>query len=399
MLSKPCQKNIFKKVLKTIDNDCYNVIFAQNIFMRVGLTFNIKKEAAVELVDAQSNGTEVKRFFDNNLVENYSHRLSDKYAEWDDAETIAAVKSAIEKAGHEVVLIEADETAFDKLKSERPDIVFNMAEGYGGSARESYIPAMLEMLGIPYTASDAVTIGICHDKSRCKEILAYYNIPTPSFFITDSVINGSPKVKFPVFVKPLHEGSSKGIYNSCLVKNKTELNHEITRIRNDYKQPALVENFLEGKEFTVAVLGNAEKTRVLPIVEINLSCVPEGFNPIYSYEVKWFFDTRENKLDIFTCPAQISAKLHKKIEKICLNAFKALRIKDWARLDVRCDKENNPYIIEVNPLPGILPNPDDNSCFPKAAREIGIDYNTLIQSVLNMAIKRYNIRTSRKKAV
>jgi D-alanine-D-alanine ligase len=371
--------------------------------MRVGLTFNIKKEIAVEFadtqVDAQSNGSEVKKFFDNNLVENYSWRLSDKYAEWDDAETINAVRDAIEKTGHEVILIEADETAFDKLKSERPDIVFNMAEGYGGSSRESYIPAMLEMLGIPYTASDAVTIGICHDKSRCKEILTYYKIPTPSFFITDAVVNGYPKVKFPGFVKPLHEGSSKGIYNSCLVKNKAELNREITRIKNDYNQPSLIEDFLEGREFTVAVLGNGEKTRVLPIVEINLSCVPEGFNPIYSYEVKWFFDTRENKLDIFTCPAQISSKLRKKIEKICLDAFKALRINDWARIDVRCDKENNPYIIEVNPLPGILPNPDDNSCFPKAAREVGIDYDTLIQTVLNMAIKRYNIRIKRKKAV
>jgi len=367
--------------------------------MRVGLTFNIKKEAAVQVVDEQTNGNEVKRFFDNNLIQNYSHRLSDKYAEWDDAETIDAVKTAIENAGHEVVPIEADEDAFDKLKSERPDVVFNMAEGYGGSSRESYIPAMLEMLGIPYTASDAVTIGICHDKSRCKEILSYYNIPTPSFFITDSVVNGCPKVKFPSFVKPLHEGSSKGIYNSSLVKNKAELNREVTRIKNDYNQPSLIEDFLEGKEFTVAVLGNGEKTRVLPIVEINLSCVPEGFNPIYSYEVKWFFDTRENKLDIFTCPAKISAKLRKKIEKICLDAFKALRIKDWARFDVRCDKEDNPYIIEVNPLPGILPNPDDNSCFPKAAREVGIDYDTLIQTVLGMAIKRYNIRTNRKKAV
>ncbi len=367
--------------------------------MRVGLTFNVKKETAAEFVDAQSNGSEIKRFFDNNLVQNYSHRLSDKYAEWDDAETIDAVRAAISKAGHEVVLIEADESAFDKLKSERPDIVFNMAEGYGGSARESYIPAMLEMLGIPYTASDPITIGICHDKSRCKEILTHYNIPTPRFFITGSPVSRNSKIKLPAFVKPLHEGSSKGIYNSCVVKSRPGLNREIERISNDYSQPSLIEDYLEGREFTVALLGNGEKTRVLPIVEINLSCVPEGFNAIYSYEVKWFFDTRENKLDIFTCPAKISAKLRKKIEKICLDAFKALRIRDWARFDVRCDKENNPYIIEVNPLPGILPNPDDNSCFPKAARAVGIDYDNLIQTVLNLAVRRYNLRIQRKRAV
>jgi D-alanine-D-alanine ligase len=371
------------------------MLYLHKIFMRVGLTFNVKKETAVELVDAQSNGREIKRFFDNNLVQNYSHRLSDKYAEWDDADTINAVKSAIEKAGHDVILIEADEFAYEKFKSERPDIVFNMAEGYGGSARESYIPAMLEMLGIPYTASDPVAIGICHDKSRCKEVLSYYNIPTPSFCITGSAVNGYPKVKFPSFVKPLHEGSSKGIYNSSLVRTKTELNREILRIKHDYNQPSLIEDFLEGKEFTVAVLGNGEKTKVLPIVEINLSCVPDDFNPVYSYEVKWFFDTRENKLDIFTCPAEISTKLRKRIEKICLDTFKVLRIKDWARIDVRCDRNENPYIIEVNPLPGILPNPDDNSCFPKAAREAGMGYDKLIQTVLNLAIQRYNLKKNR----
>jgi D-alanine-D-alanine ligase len=360
--------------------------------MRVGFTYNIKKEISSEVIEKTSQHLHQKNLIDDNLMQNYSHRLSDQFAEWDDEETINAVKNAIEIAGHEVILIEADENAFEKLKTERPDIVFNMAEGHGGSARESYIPSILEMLEIPYTASDPITIGICHDKSRCKEILSFYKVPTPEFFITDSTLNGYPKVKYPVFVKPLHEGSSKGIYNSCVAKNRNELNSEITRIKHDYNQPSIIEDFLEGKEFTVAVIGNGENTTVLPIVEINLSCAPEGFNKIYSYEVKWFFDTRENKLDIFTCPAEISEKLTKKIEKIVVDAYKALRIRDWARFDVRCDSKENPYIIEVNPLPGILPNPDDNSCFPKAARAVGVDYDTLIQKILNLAIERYNLK-------
>lgn len=360
--------------------------------MRVGLTYNIKKEISSEVIEKTSQHLHQQNVVDENLIQNYSHRLSDKYAEWDDEETINSVRNAIEKAGHDVILIEADEHAYEILKFERPDIVFNMAEGHGGSARESYIPSMLELLGIPYTASDPITIGICHDKSRCKEILSYYKIPTPEFFITDCIVNGYPKAKFPAFVKPLHEGSSKGIYNSCVVQNREELNREITRIKKDYDQPSIVEDFLEGKEFTVAVIGNGKNATVLPIVEINLACVPEGFNKIYSYEVKWFFDTRENKLDIFTCPAEISEDLTKKIEKLVLDAYNALRIRDWARFDVRCDRDNNPYIIEVNPLPGILPNPDDNSCFPKAARVVGIDYDNLIQKVLNMAIKRYNLK-------
>lgn len=359
--------------------------------MKVGFTYNIKKEIEHETVQSEIEQNNRQKFIDRNLVENYSNRLSDAYAEWDDEETISAVEQAIKKAGHEVIRIEADENAFEKLKSIRPDIVFNMAEGLSGPSRESFIPAILEMLNIPYTASGPIAIGNCHDKSLCKEILAFYDIPTPSFFINDSIVNGYPKVKYPSFVKPLHEGSSKGIYNSSLVNDREHLNREITRIKRDYNQHSIIEDFLDGREFTVALLGNGENVQVLPVIEINLDCLPKNFPKIYSYEVKWFFDTRENKLDIFTCPASISEKLKNKIEKICKDAYRALRIKDWARIDVRCDLKENPYIIEVNPLPGVLPNPEDNSCFPKAARAVGMDYDTLIQSVLNLAIERYGL--------
>jgi len=357
--------------------------------LRIGFTYNVKKEIEHETI--VSNVRSNEKFIDNNLIENYSHRISDVYAEWDDEETISAVENAIIKAGHDVIRIEADDFAFEKIKSIRPDIVFNMAEGYGGASRESHIPFILEMLNIPYTASDPITIGNCHDKSRCKEILSYYNIPTPSFFITDYIVNGYPKVKFPAFVKPLHEGSSKGIYNSSLVNTRNELNKEITRIKENYNQPSIIEDFLDGREFTAALLGNGKNVRILPIVEINLECLPQNFPKIYSYEVKWFFDTRENKLDIFSCPANISDKLKKHIEEICINAYRVMRIRDWARMDVRCGRDGNPYIIEINPLPGVLPDPDDNSCFPKAAREVGMDYDTLIQTVLKLAIERYNL--------
>jgi len=282
--------------------------------LKVGFTYNIKKEVQQEeLAQKTSNG----KFIDSNLILNYSHRISDVYAEWDDEETISAVENAIAKAGHDVIRIEADDNVYDKLRTARPDIVFNMAEGIGGASRESHVPSILEMLNIPYTASDPITIGNCHDKSRCKEILSYHNIPTPSFFITENMVNGSPKVKYPAFVKPLHEGSSKGIYNSSLVKDRDSLNQEITRIKETYHQPSIIEDYLTGREFTVALLGNGENVQVLPIVEINLDCLPGDFPKIYSYEVKWFFDTRENKLDIFTCPARISEKLKDRIGQIC----------------------------------------------------------------------------------
>jgi len=362
--------------------------------LKVGLTFNIKKEndtlvfSRKEKIDSKNN---ISRYLNENILEKYPERVDDTFAEWDSEETITAVKSAIESDGHEVLMIEGDKDAFEKLKVLSPEIVFNVAEGMNGLSRESQIPSMLEMLGIPFTGSDSITTGICHDKSRCKEILSYYGIPTPKFIIADAIHKIDDKISFPKFVKPLHEGSSKGIYNSSLVNNSAELRNEILRIKESYKQPSLIEDYLEGKEFTVAMMGNGENVRVLPLVEINLDSVPEDFNKIYSYEVKWFFDTRENMLDIFRCPAEIDDNLVRQIEETCLAAYRALRIRDWARIDVRLDKNNVPNIVEVNPLPGILPDPADNSCFPKAARHAGMDYDTLINTVLNEAVKRTNL--------
>lgn len=364
--------------------------------MRVSLTFNIKKENEniLSAIKEPSPERDFRKYLNENLVRNYPERLDDTFAEWDSEETITAVKSALEAGGHEVSLIEADKDAYEKLKIINPEFVFNVAEGIGGSSRESQIPSMLEMLDIPFTGSDSVTIGICHDKSRCKEILSYYNIPNSKFFITDAIHRIDEKITFPKFVKPLHEGSSKGIYNSSVVNNSAELRNEIVRIKECYNQPSIVEDFLEGKEFTVAMLGNGDNVKVLPVVEINLDTVPEGFNKIYSYEVKWFFDTRENKLDIFRCPADVEPKLYKQIEKVCKDAYKALRIRDWARIDVRLDKYNVPNIVEINPLPGILPDPADNSCYPKAAREIGLNYDDMINAVLNEAVNRTRITVS-----
>jgi len=368
--------------------------------LKIALTFNIKKEntditsstlSDVDSKDNTSSKNNFKKYLSENLIQNYPERIDDTFAEWDSEETIEAVKSALEAGGHDVTLIECNSDSYEKIKAINPEFVFNVAEGLGGSSRESQIPSMLEMLNIPFTGSDSITIGICHDKSRCKEILSYYKIPNSKFFITDAIHKIDEKIIFPKFVKPLHEGSSKGIYNSSVVNNSSELRNEILRIKECYHQPSLVEDYLEGKEFTVAMLGNGDEVKVLPIVEINLDSVPEGFNKIYSYEVKWFFDTRESKMDIFKCPADIEPKLYKEIEDVCIAAYKTLRIRDWARIDVRLDKYNVPNIVEINPLPGILPDPTDNSCYPKAAREIGLDYNAMINTVLNCAVWRTKI--------
>lgn len=289
-------------------------------------------------------------------------------------------------------LIEANTEAFEKLNMLKPDLVFNIAEGMHGISREAQIPAILDMLQIPYTGSDPLTLSICLDKARTKEILKYHNIPTADFQVISSLEElKAAKFSFPLFIKPNGEGSSKGIFNASLAHNTVELIAAVEKIINEYHQPALVEQYLSGREFTVALMGNGDEVEVLPIVEINFQELPTHLAPVYSYEAKWIFDTKENPLDIFTCPAQLDDELKNNIETICKKAYKVLRCRDWSRIDVRLDSAGIPNIIEINPLPGILPNPEDNSCFPKAARSAGMNYQTLINRAAWHGAKRYGL--------
>ncbi len=316
---------------------------------------------------------------------------TDTFAEWDTWETINTVKDAIETF-HTVELIEADDNAYEKLKNSKCDIVFNIAEGFNGISREAQIPAILDMLNIPYSGSDPLTLSICLDKSRTKEILSHYKIPNAGFIVIDQIEQlKNISLDFPLMAKPVGEGSSKGIYSSSFVQTEKDLYYEVERILNEYSQPVLVEEFLPGREFTAAVIGNDGDAEILPIVEIAYKDFPDNFIPIYSYEAKWILDTREKPLNVFSCPAELDTKLENRIKETVLKTYKILRCRDWSRIDLRLDKNNIPNIIEVNPLPGILPNPEDNSCFPKAARTSGLSYNEMINKVLYVAAKRYSL--------
>jgi D-alanine-D-alanine ligase len=315
----------------------------------------------------------------------------DLYAEWDTFETIDAVRAALAEF-HDVTLVEADEQAYNRLLDERPDMAFNIAEGLHGVSREAQMPAIFETLQIPYTGSDPLTLASCLDKSRAKEILSYHHVPTPRFWVASVLADlRNTGICFPCMAKPLHEGSSKGIFNASLVTNERELHHQVNQIIESYHEPAIIEEYLPGREFTVAMLGNGANATVLPIVEIKFDSLPAGVNPIYSYEAKWVWDTAENPLDIFECPANISATLRNEIETLCRKTYFLLRCRDWSRIDVRLDSTGRAHIIEVNPLPGILPNPEDNSCFPKAARAAGMGYNQLMQTVVAIAANRYHL--------
>ncbi len=316
----------------------------------------------------------------------------DWLAECDSDETINAIRDALAERW-EVALIESDDEAYDRLRSLRPDLVFNIAEGIVGPNRESYIPMICEMLNLPYTGSDPLTLSLCLDKSRAKEVLSFYRIPNPKFWIVNGEQDNLGRIELPSIVKPLYEGSSKGIRDNSVVKSTTELETKVKEVIKSYHQPALVERFLGGREFTVGVLGNLPDLEILPIIEIDHSWLPAGANPIYSYEAKWVWDQPENPLPLFQCPADISAKLKAKIEDVVRRTWKALRLRDWCRMDIRLDEAEKPNILEVNPLPGILPRPEDNSCLPKAARTAGYSYSGLIQRVVEIACQRWGVKT------
>jgi len=332
--------------------------------MRIGLTYNLKGSDAGP--------------------------ADERNAEWDEPQTIQAIYQAL-SIEHQVIPIQADRNAYEKLKTSHADIVFNIAEGFSGPNRESHIPAMLEFLGIPYTGSDPLTLSLCLDKARTKELLNYHHIPTPGFCTVEDSIDLIWPDKYPAVVKPLWEGSSIGVHNSCWVKNPNELKRQVRLILEEYHQPALIEEALLGREFTVALMGNGYDLKVLPVVEVNLSALPPEANPIYSYEAKWIWDVPEKPLNIFHCPASLPAVLKAKIEETAKSAFKAMGCRDWCRIDIRLDGENIPHVLELNPLPGILPDPDQNSCFPKAARAAGMTYQKMILEVLNTAVKRYGL--------
>jgi D-alanine-D-alanine ligase len=322
-----------------------------------------------------------------------SRPLDDRFAEWDDPETIAAVEAALSLAG-DVIRLEADQDFPARLRATRPDIVFNIAEGLHGPNREAHVPAICEFYDIPYTGSDPLALGLGLDKRRSKEAFAAAGVPVPAGLVVTSPAErqAALRVPLPVMVKPLFEGSSKGIPESALCESADDVLARVDRVLEEYQQPALVEEFLPGREFTCAIIGNGTTARALPLVEIRFDALPAGAKPIYGYEAKWIWDTPERPLPIFRCPASVDAALSAAVSDTALAAFHALGCRDWARVDLRLDEAGTPRVMEINPLPGVLPDPDQNSCFPKAARAAGISYDAMILEVLDAGLRRYGLR-------
>jgi len=364
---------------------------------RIGFAFNLKpadvasSSPTLENLSAESAKSNSAKDLQGPATETSFADIADTFAEWDDESTIDAIENALSLAG-EVVRLEATPDFPANLRAAQPDILFNFAEGMGGPSRESHVPAFCEFWGIPYTGSDPLTLGVCLDKARTKQVLVHHGIPTPDFQVVDGPAHIRRSLELPVIVKPLHEGSSKGISTRSLCKTWDEVEAEVARLVERYSEPAIIERFLTGREFTVAILGNDGDGRTLPVVELDFGVLPSGAPPLYGFEAKWIWDGPHSPLELYQCPARCTPQLQSRIEEIAMAAFKVLRCRDWARIDIRCDESDNPYILEVNPLPGVLPDPDNNSCYPKAARAAGLSFDEVILAVLRAAATRYGIR-------
>jgi len=307
----------------------------------------------------------------------------DAFEEYDSPETIEALAAAIGSHGHTVLKLGGGTALLNNLLEAKPDIVFNIAEGLGNyRSREAQVPSMLEMLDIPYSGSDPLTLCNCLEKPLTKQLVASCGVATPRWVVINDITEMESvdwgEFPFPAFAKPAHEGSSKGIRNASRVDSAGQLNELIKQQMTLYAQPMMVEEFISGEEVTVGLLGN-NPTRVTCIMRV----VPRRPSPnfVYSLEVKRNWE----QMVQYECPAKLGNSLLNSIQDSCLKAFRALGIRDLARMDFRISAGGTPYLLEVNPLPGLNPKSGDYIIMGKA---MGWTYNSLIGAVLNSAIER-----------
>jgi D-alanine-D-alanine ligase len=339
--------------------------------MRIGITYDLKVAAPVPA----------------DLPDDFQE-------EFDSPVTIDAITGVLRDLGHDVDVLGDGRELLERLLADPPDLVFNIAEGQGvARSREARVPAVLEMLGIPYTGSDPLTLAVTLDKDCAKKLVAAEGVAvpkgvllshnTPELPIADCRVESEHlqsaicTLKFPVILKPAWEGSSKGIRNKCLVEAQYELREVIESLWTDHRQPVLVEEFIRGEELTVGVIGNGTP-RVIGILRVVPVRPTDRF--IYSLEVKRDWERQVR----YECPARLPSETIRVVEKAALNVYRALGCRDVARIDFRL-RDGIPYFLEVNPLPGLNPESSDLVIL---ARQAGWTYAQLIESILQAALTR-----------
>jgi D-alanine--D-alanine ligase len=303
-------------------------------------------------------------------------------AEFDSQSTVDALKKGLEKVTPNVFQIEATRTLSENLKELRIDVVFNIAEGTNKRAREAQVPAICDLLGIEHTGSDATCLAITLDKAITKKLLSQDGILTPNYRLYTGAAKGvEPGLKYPVIVKPNHEGTSKGIGGKSVASNDAELQDLVKTLWRKYQEPILCEEYIEGKEYTVGVLGNST-LKILGPMEIKFT--PEaGRYPVYSFEAK---QSPDNPICTVVCPVSLGRELDRKVAAFAKKAFRSLGCRDVARIDFRVDAKGSIYFLEINPLPGLTPGFSDLVVMAESG---GMAYEGLIRRILTPAIQRW----------
>ena len=306
---------------------------------------------------------------------------------------LGQLEKALRTSGYEsrrVMVDNSVEPLVDDLTRDRPDLVFNLAESFAGkSALESNIAAMLNLLDLRYTGSSPAGLLVAGDKTLSKKVLVFHGIKTPQFAtVYRGMVDWAGDIQFPLIVKPPQEDASLGITNKSIVRDVKELLEKIAELQSEYQQPALVEQFVEGREFYVGVLGNAN-ARALPVIELDFSKFPAGRPKIASWAAKWGDEGDakgaefEGTESVF--PTRLPDELRDRMQKVAVDAFHALRLRDYARVDMRVTDSGDVFVIEVNPNCYL----EAKSEFARAAERDGLAYDALIAQIVELAVARY----------
>ncbi|MBC7349367.1 MAG: ATP-grasp domain-containing protein [Candidatus Aminicenantes bacterium] len=320
-----------------------------------------------------------------NTYEPFIYR-PEKVSEDSVARVAEVVCESLNQAGVEASLVPLQRSMFTflrRLKELNVEVVINLCEGFFGNPQwEANVAAVMEMLNIPFTGNGSRTLALCQDKHQAKAILSSFNLPVaPSQLITSA--EEMVELKFPVIVKPNSEDASVGVHPESVVHDSEALAARVEKIVKTYNQPAIVEKYIEGREFNVAVMEDGEP-QALPISEIDFSKMPEGYPHICSYEAKWYPDHILYKASPPICPARINKELSQTLQEIAVTAFKVMGCRDYARVDFRMNQQGEVFILEVNPNPDI----SLDAGYVRALKAAGIEYAEFWKLLINNARKR-----------
>jgi D-alanine-D-alanine ligase len=313
---------------------------------------------------------------DTYLAEGYSEIET---AEFDRADTIDSIEKALRELGHSVDRIgHVKQLASRLVAGDRWDLVFNICEGLHGIGREAQVPALLDAYNVPYVFSDTLTCALTLHKGMTKDVVRAAGVATPDHVVVHKISDiKNIKMPFPLFAKPLAEGTGKGVDANSKVNDMRQLQNTCKGLLKQYRQPVLVERFLPGREFTVGILGTDSSAKALATMEIHLLAKAEAEAYSYANKADW-----EVRVDYTLLP---KGQLRSRIEKLALDAWRALGCRDGGRIDVRLDENGQPGFIEVNPLAGIHPEISD---LPMMATKVGVSYVELIGTIMDSALKR-----------